>query len=103
MIDCKQFENTGYTATAPGDGNSEPWSYCELEMNKYKCVGLKKRPPKCPHGDDCGPNRPHGSSGTAAIHYFHLKKQLHSLLKHRGITKRNKDLRKKKSQPLLFS
>lgn len=87
---------TGYTATSPGDANSEPWSYCELEMNKYKCVGLKKKPPKCPHGDDCGPNRPHGSSGTAAIHYFHLKKQLHSLLKHRGITKKNKHLRKKK-------
>jgi len=86
---------TGYTASAPGNGDVEPWSYAELELNKYKCVSIKRKKP-CPHGPDVGPQRYHGGSGTAAIHYYHLKRQLQSFFQHRGITKRNAKSRRGK-------
>ena len=74
---------SAFIAVWPGDSENEPGIYAELEPNLPKCEALKKRKP-CPHGDNSGPGRVHGSSGTAATHAYHLKRFVKKHLHQRG-------------------
>ena len=76
--------SSAFIAVWPGDKDSEPGIYAYLEPNLPKCEMLKKRKP-CPHGPTCGPERVHGSSGTAATHCYHLKRFVKQHLHQRGL------------------